>query len=185
MFPALAGRNWKHTLSANAVANLIRNYWSYMVIFCGHFPDGAEKFTKEEFDNETQAEWYLRQMMGSANFHAGPLMAFMSGNLCYQIEHHLFPDLPSNRYAEISERVQALCDKYDLPYTTGSLGRQYMQSFWTIAKLALPEQAAQGHLRRRPRDELRAEVPDPRRDAGELRHRSRHRQTPRTTHRDT
>ena len=138
VFPALAGRNWKHTMGANAVANLIRNYWSYMVIFCGHFPDGAEKFTKEEFDNETQAEWYLRQMLGSANFHAGPLMAFMSGNLCYQIEHHLFPDLPSNRYAEISKRVQALCDKYDLPYTTGSLGRQYMQSFLTIAKLALP-----------------------------------------------
>ena len=120
------------------MANLIRNYWSYMVIFCGHFPDGAEKFTQEEFENETQAEWYLRQMLGSANFHAGPVMAFMSGNLCYQIEHHLFPDLPSNRYAEIGERVRALCEKYDLPYTTGSLGRQYMQSFWTIVKLALP-----------------------------------------------
>ena len=138
VFPALTGRNWKHTLGANAVANLIRNYWSYMVIFCGHFPDGAEKFTKEEFEQETHAEWYLRQMLGSANFHAGPLMAFMSGNLCYQIEHHLFPDLPSNRYAEIGVRVRALCDKYDLPYTTGSLGRQYFQSFWTIAKLALP-----------------------------------------------
>jgi linoleoyl-CoA desaturase len=138
VFPALTGKSWKHTLGANAVANLIRNYWSYMVIFCGHFPDGAEKFTREEFENETHAEWYLRQMLGSANFHAGPLMAFMSGNLCYQIEHHLFPDLPSNRYAEISDRVRALCDKYDLPYTTGSLGRQYMQSFWTILKLALP-----------------------------------------------
>ena len=78
-------------------------------------------------------------MLGSANFNAGPLMAFMSGNLCYQIEHHLFPDLPSNRYAEIAVRVQALCDKYDLPYTTGSLGRQYWQSFWTIPKLALPD----------------------------------------------
>ena len=123
VFPALTGPNWKYTLRANMVANLIRNYWAYMVIFCGHFPDGAEKFTPEEFENETDAEWYLRQMLGSANFHAGPVMAFMSGNLCYQIEHHLFPDLPSNRYAEISERVQALCDKYDLPYTTGSLGR--------------------------------------------------------------
>ena len=105
VFPALAGRNWKHTMGANAVANLIRNYWSYMVIFCGHFPDGAEKFTREEYEAETHAEWYLRQMLGSANFHAGPLMAFMSGNLCYQIEHHLFPDLPSNRYAEIGVRV--------------------------------------------------------------------------------
>jgi NADPH-dependent stearoyl-CoA 9-desaturase len=138
VFPALAGKNWKSTLKANAIANLIRNYWAYMVIFCGHFPDGAEKFTKQEFEDETAGEWYLRQMLGSANFHAGPLMAFMSGNLCYQIEHHLFPDLPSNRYAEISQRIRELCDKYDLPYTTGSLGRQYMQSFWTIMKLALP-----------------------------------------------
>jgi linoleoyl-CoA desaturase len=138
VFPALAGRNWKHTLRANVTANLIRNYWSYMVIFCGHFPDGAEKFSREEYEAETHPEWYLRQMLGSANFNAGRLMAFMSGNLCYQIEHHLFPDLPSNRYAEISERITALCDKYDLPYTTGSLGRQYMQTFWTILKLSLP-----------------------------------------------
>ena len=54
VFPALAGPHWKHTMGANAVANLIRNYWSYMVIFCGHFPDGAEKFTAEEFEDETQ-----------------------------------------------------------------------------------------------------------------------------------
>lgn len=139
VYPALSGPNWKHTLRANVIANLIRNYWAYMVIFCGHFPDGAEKFTREEFADETHAEWYLRQMLASANFHAGPLMAFMSGNLCYQIEHHLFPDLPSNRYAEISRKVRALCEKYDLPYTTGSLPRQYFQSFWTILKLALPD----------------------------------------------
>lgn len=139
VYPALSGPNWKHTLRANVISNLIRNYWAYMVIFCGHFPDGAEKFTREEFADETHAEWYLRQMLASANFHAGPLMAFMSGNLCYQIEHHLFPDLPSNRYAEISRKVRALCEKYDLPYTTGSLPRQYFQSFWTILKLALPD----------------------------------------------
>ena len=138
VFPALSGRNWKHTLRANVTANLIRNYWSYIVIFCGHFPDGAEKFTREEYEADTHPEWYLRQMLGSANFNARRLMAFMSGNLCYQIEHHLFPDLPSNRHAEISERITALCDKYDLPYTTGSLGRQYMHTFWTILKLSLP-----------------------------------------------
>src|ERR1700743_3736460 len=144
IFPALAGRNWKHTLRANAVANLIRNYWAYMVIFCGHFPDGAEKFTKESFEEETRGEWYLRQMLGSANFNAGPIMAFMSGNLCYQIEHHLFPDLPSNRYAEISVRVRALCEKFDLRYTTGPLLRQYWQSFWTILKLAVPNNWLRG-----------------------------------------
>lgn len=109
------------------------------MIFCGHFPDGAEKFTIGQFENETRAEWYMRQMLGSANFEAGKVMAFMSGNLCYQIEHHMFPDLPSNRYAEISERVHALCEKYDLPYTTGSLGKQYLLALRTIHKLSLPD----------------------------------------------
>ena len=77
-------------------------------------------------------------MLGSANFKAGPVMAFMSGNLCYQIEHHLFPDLPSNRYAEMSVRVRELCEKYDLPYTTGTLTQQYMKTLRTIWKLSLP-----------------------------------------------
>ncbi|QIS22387.1 fatty acid desaturase [Nocardia terpenica] len=139
IYPLLTGPAWKQTLKANATANLIRNLWAYAVIFCGHFPDGAEKFTEEQFATETRGEWYLRQMLGSANFQAGPAMAFLSGNLCYQIEHHLFPDIPSNRYPEIAVKVRELCDKYDLPYTTGSLGKQYLLAFRTIHKLALPD----------------------------------------------
>ena len=145
---------------ANAIANLIRNYWAYMVIFCGHFPDGAEKFTKEAFEEETRGEWYLRQMLGSANFNAGPIMAFMSGNLCYQIEHHLFPDLPSNRYAEIGVRVRAICEKYDLPYTTGPLLRQYWQSFWTILKLAIPDRWLPGTTDDAPETHSENKFPD-------------------------
>ncbi|MRH87793.1 acyl-CoA desaturase [Nocardia sp. SYP-A9097] len=140
IYPALTGPAWKSTLKANATANLVRNLWAYAVIFCGHFPDGAQKFTEEQFENETQGEWYLRQMLGSANFEAGPTMALMSGNLSFQIEHHLFPDIPSNRYAEVSVKVKELCDKYDLPYTTGSIAKQYLLAFRTIHKLALPDQ---------------------------------------------
>jgi NADPH-dependent stearoyl-CoA 9-desaturase len=91
------------------------------------------------FEEESKPDWYLRQMLGTANFDVGPLLAFASGNLCYQIRHHLFPDLPSNRYAEIATRVRALCDKFDLPYTTGSLLGQYLQTMRTIHKLALPD----------------------------------------------
>ncbi|GAA1479985.1 NADPH-dependent stearoyl-CoA 9-desaturase [Gordonia sinesedis] len=139
LYPALTGRNFGHTLRANLTANLVRNLWAYVVIFCGHFPDGAEKFTVDSLDGETPGQWYLRQMLGTANFRAGPAMAFLSGNLCYQIEHHLYPDLPSNRYAEMSVRIRELCDKYDLPYTTGSLTVQYLQTLRTINKLALPD----------------------------------------------
>ena len=90
-------------------------------------------------EQESKPEWYLRQMLGSANFRAGRVLAFLSGNLCYQIEHHLFPDLPSNRYAQIARRVEALCAAYGLPYTTGPLPRQFFQTQRTILKLALPD----------------------------------------------
>ncbi len=138
VYPALSGKNWRTTLTANATANVTRNLWSYMIIFCGHFPDGALHFTEEEIEDETRAEWYLRQMLGSANFEGSRLTHVMAGSLGYQIEHHLFPDLPSNRYPEIAVRVRALCDKYDIPYTTGPLYRQYGQTLRTIMKLSLP-----------------------------------------------
>ncbi len=138
LFPALTGPFFLSTLTANLTANVIRNIWTNAVIFCGHFPDGAEKFTKADIDGETQGEWYLRQMLGSANISGGQLTHFMSGNLSHQIEHHLFPDLPSNRLASIAVRVREMCDKYDLPYTTGSLPVQYAKAWRTIIKLSVP-----------------------------------------------
>src|ERR1700756_5635243 len=143
-FPALTSASpyatYKSTATANVMANVIRNVWANAVIFCGHFPDGAEKFTKTDMAGETKGQWYLRQMLGSANIDGGPVMDFMTGNLSYQIEHHLYPDLPSNRLAEISVRVRQVCDKYDLPYTTGSFLVQYGKAWRTIAKLSLPNQ---------------------------------------------
>jgi fatty acid desaturase len=127
------------TVKANVVANVIRNIWTDAVIFCGHFPDGAEKFTTTDMIGESRGQWYLRQMLGSANFDAGPALRFMSGNLCYQIEHHLYPDLPSNRLHEVSRHVREVCHKYDLPYTTGSFLTQYAKTWRTIAKLSLPD----------------------------------------------
>ncbi len=139
LFPAFSRRRWRRTLGANIVANGLRSGWAYIVIVCGHFVDGAEKFGPSVLDGETKPEWYLRQMLGTANFRAGRILGFMTGNLCYQIEHHLFPDLPHNRYPEIAERVRALCVAYDLPYTTGPLLRQYLLTVRTICKLALPD----------------------------------------------
>ena len=139
LFPVLAGPSGRQALTATITANIIRNIWTNAVIFCGHFPDGAEKFTLSDIETETQAEWYLRQMLGSANLDGGPILNLMSGNLSYQIEHHMFPDLPSNRYAEISLRVRDLCERYDLPYVSGPLWKQYLQSWRTIARLSLPD----------------------------------------------
>ncbi len=97
------------TLAANFTANIIRNVWAHTIIFCGHFPDGAARSRRTRtHPGETRGEWYLRQMEGSCNISGGELLHLMSGNLSFQIEHHIYPDLPSNRYKEISPRVQEI-----------------------------------------------------------------------------
>ena len=45
------------------------------------------------------ARFYVRQLLGAANIEGSPLFHVISGNLGYQVEHHLYPDMPSTRYA--------------------------------------------------------------------------------------
>jgi NADPH-dependent stearoyl-CoA 9-desaturase len=89
-------------------------------------------------ENETRGRWYLRQMLGSANLTGSRLFHVLSGNLSHQIEHHLFPDIPAHRYAEIATEVRAICERYGLPYNTGPLHRQFGSVVKKIARLALP-----------------------------------------------
>ncbi|MDT7671649.1 MAG: NADPH-dependent stearoyl-CoA 9-desaturase [Pseudonocardiales bacterium] len=137
-FPLLSGLAAPTTLLGNLVANVTRNVWSHAVIFCGHFPSGAETFTEDQLEGETRGQWYLRQLLGSSNLDGPPLMHIMTGNLSHQIEHHLFPDLPSNRYAEVAPKIREVCERYQLPYTSGPLYQQYADVLATIARLALP-----------------------------------------------
>ncbi|WKU05936.1 acyl-CoA desaturase [Micromonospora sp. HUAS LYJ1] len=136
--PLLSGPSFLTTLAATFTANLIRNLWSHSVIMCGHFPSGVETFSKTSIEGETRGEWYLRQMLGSANISGSRLLHIMTGNLSFQIEHHLFPDLPSKRYQEIAPQVRALFDRYGLTYTTGPLPKQVASAWWKVIRLSLP-----------------------------------------------
>ena len=120
------------------MANLGRNLWTHSVIMCGHFPEGVATFEKKSIEGETKGEWYVRQMLGSANITGSRAMHIATGNLSYQIEHHLFPDLPSNRYQEIAPKVEALFERYGLTYTTGSLPKQVASAWHKVIRLSLP-----------------------------------------------
>ena len=126
------------TLAANFTANVVRNLWSHSIIMCGHFPEGVETFEKRSIEGETRGDWYLRQMLGSANISGCKAMHLMSGNLSHQIEHHLFPDLPSNRYAEIAPKVQALFEKYELNYHSAPFPQQLASAWHKVVRLSLP-----------------------------------------------
>lgn len=138
LYPLLAGPFFPVVLAANVSASVIRNVWSFSIIFCGHFPDGVQTFTEESCENESRGQWYYRQLLGSANLSGGKLFHVMSGNLSHQIEHHLFPDVPAHRYAEMSAEVRKICEKYGLPYNTGPLYSQYASVWVKIFKLAIP-----------------------------------------------
>jgi fatty acid desaturase len=140
---ALAGRGrrpsaFKSTLAANFTANIVRNLWAHSIIFCGHFPDQTYTFAEHEVAQETRGGWYVRQLLGSANIDGSPTFHFLSGNLSFQVEHHLFPDMPSSRYAEIAPRVREVCRRYGLPYNTGPLHKQLGNVHRTILRLAFP-----------------------------------------------
>lgn len=138
LFPLLAPWNAPRVLLGNLAANGIRNVWTNVIIFCGHFPDGTEVFSEAELADERRGDWYLRQMLGSANIEGGSWFHVATGHLSHQIEHHLFPDIPAWRYPAMAPRVRALCERYGLPYNTGSFWQQYGSVLERLVRLALP-----------------------------------------------
>lgn len=133
-----AEETYKATFWANFTSNIVRNIWSNAIIFCGHFPDQTFTFTEDEVKDESRGAWYVRQLIGAANIDGSPLFHIMSGNLSFQVEHHLYPDMPSSRYQEIAPRVKEICERYGLPYNTGPLRKQWGSVQRTILRLAFP-----------------------------------------------
>src|SRR5882757_3355649 len=137
-WPLLSGPSLLTTLAANYTANIVRNVWTYAIIFCGHFPDQTFTFTPEQYESESEGGRYVRQLLGAANIDGSPLFHVISGNLGYQVEHHLYPDMPSSRYGEIAPQVRQICKRYGLPYNTGPFSKQWGRVQRTILRLAFP-----------------------------------------------
>ncbi|MCW4356036.1 acyl-CoA desaturase [Hoyosella sp. YIM 151337] len=140
IFPLLSGPGAPFTFAGNAAANLVRNLWASSVIFCGHFPEEVQTFSIEETQDESHAGWYYRQILGSANFTGGHWVNVLSGNLSYQIEHHLFPDIPAFRYAEMAVEVREICDRYGIDYHEASMARQLGSVWKKIFRYSLPDE---------------------------------------------
>lgn len=141
-FPLLAGLNFPKVVLGNLIANLIRNLWTYAVIFCGHFTENAESFSVEDIQGETKAQWYLRQLKGSSNLDGSNFFYTMTGHLSHQIEHHMFPDMPAKRYREAAPRLKEICAKYGQNYNTGSFVKQFASVWKRIIAYSLPDKYA-------------------------------------------
>jgi fatty acid desaturase len=133
---ALSG--WQAVLAGNVAAGVLRSIWAYWVIACGHFSTDIYAFDEADLKDESKGQWYLRQILSAGNFEGGIVLDVLSGNASHQIEHHIYPDMPSNRYAEIAPQVQDICARYNVPYNTGSLPKQVAQVAWRILRHSFP-----------------------------------------------
>ncbi len=128
----------------NLLANVLRNLWTFTVIFCGHFTEKAVVFPPSVLEGETRGHWYLRQLRGSSNLEGGLLFHILTGNLSHQIEHHLYPDLPARRYAALSREVREIARRYGQTYNSGRLGRQFLTVLRRIWVYRLSRRNARG-----------------------------------------
>jgi fatty acid desaturase len=105
-----------------AAAEIFSNVYSFIMIVPNH---GGGDLYRFERPPAGRREFYIRQIMGSANFATGSdRVDFLHGYLNHQIEHHLWPDLPMIRYARLRPRVKALCAGRGLPYVDEPVNRR-------------------------------------------------------------
>lgn len=100
-------------------AELINNIHSFLIIAPNHTGDDLYRFDEPVSGRE---EFYLRQIVGSANYHCGnDIVDWLQMWLNYQIEHHIWPDMTMLQYRKAQPRVKALCEKMNIPYVQESV----------------------------------------------------------------
>ena len=100
-------------------AEIFANLHSFLVIVPNHSADDIYQFSTP---HKNQGEYYLRQIMGSVNYSTGTdLIDFGHGFLNYQIEHHLFPNMPHSYYQKMQPLVKEICKKHNLEYRQESV----------------------------------------------------------------
>jgi len=139
-WPLICFPAFLYVLTGNLAANLIRNLWTNTIIFCGHFTEDVHTFKMSDCENETQGEWFHRQVLGSSNLEGRKWFHILSGHLSCQVEHHLFPDVPAKHYPEMAIEVQKICYRHGIPYNTGSFGKQLFTVWKRIMKHSFPSE---------------------------------------------
>ncbi|ATB47727.1 fatty acid desaturase family protein [Corallococcus macrosporus] len=108
----------------SVMADVFTSLHTFLVVGPNHTGEDLYRFDSKP---ESRGERYVQQVIGSANYRTGgDLNDFAHLWLNYQIEHHIWPDLPMLKYREVQPQVKALCEKYGIPYV--------QESVWTRAK---------------------------------------------------
>jgi fatty acid desaturase len=109
-------------LANSAAAEVLANLHSFCIIAPNHAGDDLYRFEGRAAGKD---EFFVRQVVGSVNYATGnDVIDFLQGFLNYQIEHHLWADLPALKYQQYQPRVKAICEKHGVPYVQESIFRR-------------------------------------------------------------
>ena len=108
------------------IAEAFANMHSFLVIVPNHSAEDIYMFSEP---HKSQGEFYLRQIMGSVNYNTGSdFKDFAHGFLNYQIEHHLFPNMPHSYYQKMQPIVKDICKKHNLEYRQESVFKRALMT---------------------------------------------------------
>jgi fatty acid desaturase len=85
-----------------------------------------------------QLDFLRRQVLTSRNVAGSRLVDFVLGGLNYQIEHHLFPNMPRPNLRRAQPLVRAFCHDHGLPYTEASLFDSYAEALRHLHNVGAP-----------------------------------------------
>jgi fatty acid desaturase len=122
------------------MAEALTNLHTFCVVGPNHTGDDLPRWDDRP---SSRAEHALRQVLCSTNYATGgDLLDYAHLFLNYQIEHHLFPDLPMRQYQKIQPKVRALCEKHGVPYMQQSVFRRLAKMLdVVVGKSSMPRGA--------------------------------------------
>jgi fatty acid desaturase len=85
-----------------------------------------------------QLDFLRRQVLTSRNVRGSRLVDFVLGGLNYQIEHHLFPNMPRPNLRRAQPMIRAFCSQHGLPYTEASLFGSYAEAVRHLHAVGAP-----------------------------------------------
>ncbi|MBD8526714.1 fatty acid desaturase family protein [Pseudomarimonas arenosa] len=122
------------------LAEILSNLHTFLVIVPNHAGDDVYRY---DAPIRNRSEFYLRQVLGSVNYPGGrDLSDFLHGYLNYQIEHHLWPDLPMLKYRQAAPRVKAICQRHGVPYVEETVFRRFGKLWGILTGTASMRRAA-------------------------------------------
>lgn len=113
-------------------AELITNWHTFFIIVTNHT---SSDLALQDKHFTTKGEFYISQIMSSCNFNTGGFWRdYLQGYLNYQIEHHLFPNLPASHYPKLQPLVKSLCLKYKIPYIQEPIFKRVKKLFCILTE---------------------------------------------------